>query len=106
MNKMSKKLDRVILNELFKISKTISIFTLYRRVGVDVGTLMRRTVNLSERELISVNDDEICLTKAGKDYVIMNYTYSSSDNIQKTPKKFVRDVYDFDYYIPKLLSSI
>jgi predicted methyltransferase len=86
-------IDRFIINDLFKATEGLFVFTLYSRYKVSPKELFE-SINKLEAEGILINsDDRISLTKEGVNFAIkrqMNYTDAEkSDKIpdfSKGPK--------------------
>jgi len=74
--------DRIIINDLFKATEGLFIYTLYSRYKFSPKDIFESINKLETEGIIHNADDRISLTKAGVDFAIakhINYKENKSD---------------------------
>lgn len=92
-----------LLQDLFKSSEGLFIFTLYQRFNISPKELYILINELVEKKLIKEEEDRLTLTSEGKDYVIKtDLTIKSTGNkYDKIPDKFLgRRIEINEFYLP------
>lgn len=73
--------DRIIINDLFKATEGLYIYTLYSRYKISPKDIFESINKLEAEGIIYNTEDRISLTKSGIDYAIIkqiNYRYKNS----------------------------
>jgi hypothetical protein len=101
-------LEKRLLNEIFKSSEGLFVYTLYQRFKVSPGQLFQAIYNLSLLEYINSNDDRLTLTKKGVDFVSISHPNSRNarSKYEKIPVEFIGPKIEINqFYIPMLFDN-
>lgn len=66
------KQERQILNEIFKSSNGLFLFTLHRQLNLSPKDIFTAIENLKSNGLVEVIEDRVSLTKEGIGYTVKN----------------------------------
>lgn len=92
-----------LLQDLFKSSDGLFIFTIYQRFNVSPKELFLLTKELTDKNLVKEDEGRLTLTAEGKDFVIKtDLTIKSTGNkYDKIPDKFLgRRIEINEFYLP------
>jgi len=106
---MKKELNinqKMILMELLKASKYLYIFTLVKRLHMDIysiNTVVNQLLNLGYVEREKENNYRIRITKQGSEWFIKNsyYLLTKEKPWRKIPENFIQpQISQNDFYVP------
>ena len=93
-----------ILKELFRASKTLTIFTLYKRVGMDIGIVVRELDSLEVDGIVEIDGENIRLTDRGRETIAIRGVtepYSEEESNKSSAERFTRSEFKSDLYVPR-----
>lgn len=97
-------LERKILNEIFKSSNGLFLFSLYKQLNITPKDLFISIENLKTNGLIDLNEDRVSITKEGIGYVV-NTQLKLANNEDK--QKLIKENFQGkrikinEFYIPQ-----
>jgi hypothetical protein len=103
------KLEKRILQDLFKASEGLYMFTVYQRYRLSPKDLFVSLESLKTKKLIVDEEDRMTISNEGKEFVIFNNLSSSDkkERFSRIPDEFIgRRININEFYFPKMKTFI